>query len=1148
MTVRRFRGLLALLLLLALAVGLPWAMAATIGNPLHAWDSIRAGDMSDQDVIAIMAAVTYLAWASFALAVLVEFGETVSAALSHRPRRLARIPLLGAQQDLARTLIATVLLLAPAVVSTLGPTASAFATPATRPASTTPVTVSQAGAHTGATPSSPAGGNASRSSSLAETAVRYVIPEHGGLRSYWALAEHYLDDGQRWPEIWQLNQGRRQHDGSVMQSPQLLRRGWSVLIPQDGRPADSQHGDRRHRTTHEVTVHEGDNLSGLAADDGVSNWRTVWPTNTGHAEPGGAQFTDPDFIQPGWKVTLPGPAATAPPPAAPTRAHRPAQPAPQPLPHRTHPPTPTDPNETPSDSTPGGSSMPTTSARTVPGQAQPSAPAFRAPAAPASADAPSSDSAALPVVAFTAGGALLAGVTLTALRRHRRRQFRWRGPGRMIAESPARLAPMEKALVSATAGVADATWLDQALRGLVQQLAARPDGQLPDVIAAGIDADGLQLVLTTARHDPPSPWRADEAGTRWRISREDELGYDPEQKVYHFAPFPTLSSVGYTPDGRNWLLDLERVGAASLVGDPTRCLNLARYLAAELSHNSWSEQLQVTLVGFGAEMTALNPGRLSHTEDLDGAIAELHRQFDDIGAAADEAGVGVLEGRLRNVAGDVWAPHVLLIAPAVAVDSTAVDRLLAALRTRAARTAIALVLSEPADVGNAGDETGQASEDAATRWQLEVTGDGMVRIPALGLELIAQQLPVEEAADLAALLALAATTEDRPMPAPMGEQPWDELSDAAGAPRPEITVQPTQPPADGRLRAASVPAIGLVESRPMTAASLLPLPTARYLEQSAATAADLATLAPTVSADNRRRVEEANPGLDEDLAEWRNPDSLRPKLMLLCRPRLEGARGQLPPGRPRLDFYTEVVTYLATRPGATVAQLGAALWPNDPDVARKTTPRQAVGVVRKWLGVDPRTGREHVPYGGDGRSAGVYRVDGLLVDAELFRRLRLRAVARGAASDGIEDLLAALELVQGVPLEHQHMRRKRGIAAANADTRPGDLEPYSWLVDDQLGYQYRAMITDVAHTVATHFLGAGDPVRAAAAAQVPLRAGSDSDDPLCDLVFASDAQDRHVQGDEYVRQIMTKNDAEVEEDLPPRTYEKLLRRRYAHTS
>ena len=119
--IRRLRGVWSLALLLAVAIGLPWALAATIGNPLHQWSSITSGDLSDQDVMAIMATVAYLAWASFVFALLVELAAARIAALTHRPRPPVDLPLLGAQQHLARVLISGILLLAPAVLTMVGP-------------------------------------------------------------------------------------------------------------------------------------------------------------------------------------------------------------------------------------------------------------------------------------------------------------------------------------------------------------------------------------------------------------------------------------------------------------------------------------------------------------------------------------------------------------------------------------------------------------------------------------------------------------------------------------------------------------------------------------------------------------------------------------------------------------------------------------------------------------------------------------------------------------------------------------------------------------------------------------------------------------------------------------------------------------------
>lgn len=103
------------------------------------------------------------------------------------------------------------------------------------------------------------------------------------------------------------------------------------------------------------------------------------------------------------------------------------------------------------------------------------------------------------------------------------------------------------------------------------------------------------------------------------------------------------------------------------------------------------------------------------------------------------------------------------------------------------------------------------------------------------------------------------------------------------------------------------------------------------------------------------------------------------------------------------------------------------------------------------------------------------------------------------------------------------------------------VEPYSWLVENPLDHEYRAMITDLAHLVATNLIAAGRAEKAEWAAQVALQAGDNSDVPLLDLVAASVATDQHATAEHYARLIMGNHDAEVEEDLPPRTYEVLNR-------
>ncbi|HEX4082994.1 MAG TPA: LysM domain-containing protein, partial [Acidimicrobiales bacterium] len=315
----RLRGALAALLLAAATIGLPLALAVTVGDPLHAWPSLSAGHLSDTDLTAVLAAVFWLAWASFTLPVLVEITATVAARLRHRSPRPVRLPLLGAQQHLARHLIsAALLLLLPATAATV----ASSAVPATHNPILATVDVTAAAWNTPAVRTTPdtAAAADGRHRDHERAARTYRIPETGGMRSYWALAEHYLGNGARWREIWQLNAGRTHADGAVMDTPRQLHAGWSIFIPAP--TADQDRADPPPAPPHDVTVHPGDTLSGIAGSHGITDWRQLWEANAGRDEPDHARLTDPDLIYPGWTLRLP-PTARPTPPAA----GRPANPS-----------------------------------------------------------------------------------------------------------------------------------------------------------------------------------------------------------------------------------------------------------------------------------------------------------------------------------------------------------------------------------------------------------------------------------------------------------------------------------------------------------------------------------------------------------------------------------------------------------------------------------------------------------------------------------------------------------------------------------------------------------------------------------------------------------------------------------------------------
>ncbi|RBY95254.1 peptidoglycan-binding protein LysM [Blastococcus sp. TF02-8] len=1111
---RLLKAVGALLTLLAVIVGVPVLMALLhlVPDSLPSLDEVGAVLTSrDNGQLAglVLAAGVWVCWALFTASTV---AEIVAFA---RARPIPVLSGLGIFQRPAAALVAAVAVgFTVAPLAAGGPASTATAPPLPVAATSTAV---------------PASAQYASAPAIAQTPVAYSMPdEHAppvATTTYqvqrrdtlWALAERYLGDPLRYPEIARLNPTAVGPDNEIFPGTVLVLPPDAVGLPPTGLAPDTA------RIVEDVTVESGDTLWDLTEEITGSghNWPQAWELNRGRRQPGGATFTDPSLIRPGWTLSIPDPASPATPaPSAP------APPAAEPAPPTTPaPPSAPGPSTAPpADPTPPGTNAPPPAA---PGPAT-NAPTSSPAAAPNSVEpsqarpdeTSTGSTSELPMIAFAAGGGLLlAGASLTALLRYRRRQFRQRRPGRTIGSTPPELVHVERALLKAgSVGSADVTWLDQALRALVQALAKVDGARLPDVVAAYMTDDVLTLVLTEPASEAPEPWMVDAAGTRWSIRRGDPLTYDEQRRAYFFAPFPMLASVGYTAEGEHWLLDLERVATLSLSGDAERCLNLARFLAAELAHNTWSEMLQVTLVGFGKELAQINPDRLIYTDDVEKAIAALDGHLESVTEAMHIADVEVLSGRLRDVAGDAWAPRVLLIAPDVAKDSAGLERLMTAMKQQRARGATALVLIDDPDHAD------------AARWQLTVDEAGMLTIPALGVELIAQQIPADEAAQLAQVLALATVTDDRPVPPSRGDESWDEHADACGG----LRVDPSragrrQPPAPAE--ADDVPAVHQAGTAAWMTNSVLPLSAQTYLDRAATTERDLQALAPVTDGHTRDQVEFADPALDADLADWADPSCPRPKLTLLG-PVEVRAQGTLPERNPRRQFYTEIVAYLATRPGGVTSERYAtAIWPNEPDVVGKTKVRQSISIVRAWLGTNPATGADYLPSGVTAGGVGRYRIDDVLIDAELFRRLRVRGLARGV--DGIADLRAALDLVTGRPFD----------LPASRQGAPGG---YSWLVEEnsRLDHEYAAMIVDVAHTVATHHLAAGEPELAAAAAHVALKAGSYEDVPLLDLVAACDAQDNRAEADAYVARILANHDAEVEEDLPPRTAEILFRRQW----
>ena len=229
------RALMALassLALAALIAGIPAALYAVSGSPVpHTLPSghqvITTVTSRDNGTLFLAAirALTWIAWACFALSALVE------AVARARGRPAPRLPVIAPMQGVAAALIGA------AVLSALPfPHGPRPAPPPSRPASATaaapPPRPGGAPAALTAAMTLPATSRAASALIVHEQPYRaYTVAEGDNL---WDLAERFLQDGERWPEIYTLNQGRPQPDGGALTTPGLILPGWTLLIPASG--------------------------------------------------------------------------------------------------------------------------------------------------------------------------------------------------------------------------------------------------------------------------------------------------------------------------------------------------------------------------------------------------------------------------------------------------------------------------------------------------------------------------------------------------------------------------------------------------------------------------------------------------------------------------------------------------------------------------------------------------------------------------------------------------------------------------------------------------------------------------------------------------------------------------------------------------
>lgn len=280
---------------------------------------------------------------------------------------------------------------------------------------------------------------------------------------------------------------------------------------------------------------------------------------------------------------------------------------------------------------------------------------------------------------------------------------------------------------------------------------------------------------------------------------------------------------------------------------------------------------------------------------------------------------------------------------------------------------------------------------------------------------------------------------------------------------------------------------------------------------------DIDALAPITPRATRCKVEDSDPELEDDLAAWFDVDCQLPRLTLLG-PVGALTRGDATVVAKRKPHHVELLAFLALHPGGvTSSQIAGAF------TISTAHARTDINAVRTWLGVNPVTGCRHLPAADASRAAQLhgmptYQVEGLVVDVDLFRRLRARGQPRG--NEGMTDLVTAHRLVSGQPFEQ---------------LRPA---AWSWLLEgNRLDQHMECAIVDVAHVVTTHSLAEDDFDCARTTVETARRAAPYDEISQLDLVAVMSAEGHQELAERLlVGQICNRTEDDMGPvDLPERT-------------
>lgn len=229
------KGFGALVLLVCLVVGVPWALVHYVGWPLPravpSWAQFTGAldrqGIPDQVLIKALACAVWLTWTVLVAAVLAE------ALAAGRGRRARRLKVAGPVQSLIGPLVAAIVVALAVAVPRPGPgtptrtLSTALGT--RRPVPITAVVAADVVPTPAAFSPTPALPSADDPPAASPPAGSTYVVEPGD--TLWGIATRELGDPLRWSEIFALNQGRAEPGGSTFSDPHWIYTGWTLLLP-----------------------------------------------------------------------------------------------------------------------------------------------------------------------------------------------------------------------------------------------------------------------------------------------------------------------------------------------------------------------------------------------------------------------------------------------------------------------------------------------------------------------------------------------------------------------------------------------------------------------------------------------------------------------------------------------------------------------------------------------------------------------------------------------------------------------------------------------------------------------------------------------------------------------------------------------------